>query len=259
MEEIKISLIQSDLVWENPAENMKKFENNFSDLKGKTDIVLLPEMFTTGFSMNPRPIAEAMDGQTVSWIIKQSAHNNFAIGGSVIITENGKYFNRFIFAEPSGLIHYYDKHHLFTITGEHNEYTAGNTRTIVKYKGFRFFLQICYDLRFPVWMRNKNDYDVMLLVANWPERRNDAWKKLLYARAMENQCYVAAVNRVGNDGKQISHSGDSMIIDYAGREMAFAKPFAEEIITCTINLGLLNDAKEKFPAWKDADDFIIKI
>ncbi len=258
MEEIKISLIQSDLVWENPAENMKKFEAKFSDLKGKTDIVLLPEMFTTGFSMNPRPIAETMKGNTVAWIKKQSTENNFAIGGSVIITENGKYFNRFVFAEPSGLIHYYDKHHLFSITGENNEYTPGNTRTIIKYKGFRFFLQICYDLRFPVWMRNKNDYDVMLLVANWPERRNDAWKKLLYARAMENQCYIAAVNRVGNDGKNIFHTGDSMILDYAGREMAVAKPNAEEILTCTFNLDLLKDSKEKFPAWKDADDFEIK-
>jgi predicted amidohydrolase len=258
MEEIKISLIQSDLVWENPAENRKKFETKFSDLKGKTDIVLLPEMFTTGFSMNPRPIAETMNGNTVAWFKKQSAHNNFVIAGSVIITENGKYFNRFIFAEPTGLIHYYDKHHLFTITGEHYEYTAGNTRTIIKYKGFRLFLQICYDLRFPVWMRNKNDYDVMLLVANWPERRNDAWKKLLYARAMENQCYIAAVNRVGNDGNGISHTGDSMILDYAGRELAVSKPNVEEILSARFSMALLNDSKDKFPAWKDADEFEIK-
>lgn len=258
MNEIKISLVQSDLVWETPIENLKKFEKKISDLKGKTDIVLIPEMFTTGFSMNPQPIAETMNGQTIAWIKKQASENNFAIGGSVIITENSKYFNRFIFAEPSGLIHYYDKHHLFSITGEHNEYTAGNIRKIIKYKGFRFLLQICYDLRFPVWMRNKNDYDAILLVANWPERRNEAWKQLLIARAMENQCYIAAVNRVGNDGNNISHTGDSMILDYAGRELVVAKPFVEEIISGTFSIDMLNDSKEKFPAWKDADEFEIK-
>ena len=172
--------------------------------------------------------------------------------------ENNNFYNRFIFAEPNGLIRYYDKRHLFSITGENNEYTAGNARTIIKYKGFKFLLQICYDLRFPVWMRNKNDYDAILLVANWPERRKEAWKQLLIARAMENQCYIAAVNRVGNDANNISHSGDSMILDYAGRILISAKPFREEIINYKFNLNNLNDAKEKFPSWKDADEFRIK-
>lgn len=259
MSKIRISLIQSNLVWENIAQNIKNFEIKINELKGKTDIVLLPEMFTTGFSMNPKQLAQTMTGDTVSWMKKQSAENDFAIGGSLIITENNKYYNRFIFVEPSGLIHYYDKHHLFSITGENNDYTAGNARTIIKYKGFRFLLQICYDLRFPVFMRNKNDYDAILLVANWPERRNEAWKQLLIARAMENQCYIAAVNRVGNDGNNISHTGDSMILDYAGRILVSAKPFNEEVINSEFNIENLKDALEKFSAWKDADEFKLSL
>ncbi|PIX32536.1 MAG: amidohydrolase [Bacteroidetes bacterium CG_4_8_14_3_um_filter_31_14] len=255
---LKISLIQSNLAWENPDKNLQMFEKKITEIKRESDIVLLPEMFTTGFSMNPKPLAETMDGKTVLWIKKQANENNFALGGSVIIKDNNNFYNRFIFVEPNGLIRYYDKHHLFSITGENNEYTAGNARTIIKYKGFKFLLQICYDLRFPVWMRNKNDYDAILLVANWPERRKEAWKQLLIARAMENQCYIAAVNRVGNDANNISHSGDSMILDYAGRILISAKPFREEIINYEFNLNNLNDAKEKFPSWKDSDEFEIK-
>ncbi|PIV58682.1 MAG: amidohydrolase [Bacteroidetes bacterium CG02_land_8_20_14_3_00_31_25] len=255
---LKISLIQSNLAWENPDKNLQMFEKKITEIKRESDIVLLPEMFTTGFSMNPKPLAETMDGKTVLWIKKQANENNFALGGSVIIKDNNNFYNRFIFVEPNGLIRYYDKHHLFSITGENNEYTAGNARTIIKYKGFKFLLQICYDLRFPVWMRNKNDYDAILLVANWPERRKEAWKQLLIARAMENQCYIAAVNRVGNDGNNISHTGDSMILDYAGRILISAKPFREEIINYEFNLNNLNDAKEKFPSWKDSDEFEIK-
>ncbi|NCO54943.1 MAG: nitrilase family protein, partial [Bacteroidetes bacterium] len=155
---LKISLIQSNLAWENPDKNLQMFEKKITEIKRESDIVLLPEMFTTGFSMNPKPLAETMDGKTVLWIKKQANENNFALGGSVIIKDNNNFYNRFIFVEPNGLIRYYDKHHLFSITGENNEYTAGNARTIIKYKGFKFLLQICYDLRFPVWMRNKNDY-----------------------------------------------------------------------------------------------------
>ena len=257
MNTITVSLVQSDIIWEKPVENLRKFEKIFSVLKGKTNLVLLPEMFTTGFSMNAEQLAETMDGNSVLWMKQQAAENSFAIAGSVIISESGKYFNRCIFAEPSGLIHYYNKHHLFSIIGEDKKYSSGNTRTIVKYKGFRFFLQICYDLRFPVWMRNKNNYDVLLLVANWPKRRNDAWKKLLFARAMENQCYIVAVNRVGIDGRNYNHSGDSIIIDYAGRKIISAKSFVEEIITTTLSMTKLVNSKEKFPAWKDADEFEI--
>lgn len=258
MNTIKVSLIQSDLAWENPEQNLKNFDLKISDLKGKTDVLLLPEMFTTGFSMNPKQLAQTMDGQTIIWLKNKANENNFAICCSVIIKENNKYFNRFIFTEPNGKIHYYDKRHLFSITGENNDYTAGNERIIINYKGFRFLLQICYDLRFPVFMRNKNDYDAILLVANWPERRNEAWKQLLIARAMENQCYIAAVNRVGNDGNNISHTGDSMILDYAGRIIVSAKPFNEEIISSEFNLAHLKDALEKFSAWKDADEFELK-
>jgi len=259
MSKIKVSLIQSNIFWENPSKNLINFEEKIVSLKGKSDIVLLPEMFTTGFTMNPKPFAEPMSGTTVSWMLKHSAVNNFAIGGSVVISENNKFYNRFIFVEPNGNIKFYNKHHLFSITGENKEYTAGNKRVIVNYNGFRLLLQVCYDLRFPVSMRNKNDYDAILLVANWPERRNDAWKKLLYARAMENQCYIAAVNRVGEDKNKVTHSGDSMILDYAGRELTVAKPFAEEIINSTFDIKLLEDAKTKFPAWKDSDNFDIKM
>lgn len=258
MNKIKVTLVQSSLVWENPEQNLKKIEKKINELKGKTDLVLLPEMFTTGFSMNPKNLAQTMDGSTITWLKNKAKENNYAICCSVIITENSKYFNRFIFTEPGGKIHFYNKRHLFSITGENNEYTDGKERVIVNYKGFRFLLQICYDLRFPVFMRNKNDYDAILLVANWPERRNEAWKQLLVARAMENQCYIAAVNRVGNDGNNISHTGDSMILDYAGRILVLAKPFIEEIISSEFILENLKDSLEKFPAWKDADQFEIK-
>lgn len=257
MDSIAISLVQSDLVWENPAQNLKKFETIVQSLKGKTDIVLLPEMFSTGFSMNPLRLAETMEGETVQWIKRVSTENNVAIGGSVIIKENDKCFNRFIFSEPSGKLNFYDKRHLFRMGGEHERFSFGNERKIIEYKGFRFLLQVCYDLRFPVWMRNRNDYDAILLVANWPEPRSDAWKKLLLARAIENQCFVAAVNRVGVDGRGNNHSGDSMIIDYKGNEMAIGTKCKEEIITALFSRDDLNDFREKFPAWMDADDFVI--
>jgi len=255
MESITISLVQSDLAWENPGLNLKKFENVIRTLKDKTDLVLLPEMFSTGFSMNPQKLAETMEGETVQWIKRVSLENNVAIGGSVIIKENEKCFNRFIFAESQGNINYYDKRHLFRMAGEHERFALGNERTIVEYKGFSFLLQVCYDLRFPVWMRNRSDYDGILLVANWPGARSDAWKKLIFARAIENQCYVAAVNRVGIDGRGNDHSGDSMIIDFKGNAMAVATKNNEEIISVTLSKNELNDFKAKFPAWMDADDY----
>ena len=257
MNSIAISLIQSDLVWENPAQNLKKFETIVQSLKGKTDIVLLPEMFSTGFSMNPQKLAEPMDGPSVNWVKQMALDNQLAVAGSLIISENGNCYNRLIFADPAGNIQFYDKRHLFRMGGEQERFSSGNERKIIEYKGFRFLLQVCYDLRFPVWMRNRNDYDAILLVANWPEPRSDAWKKMLYARAIENQCFVTAVNRVGVDGRGNHHSGDSMIIDYKGSEMAMGTKCKEEIVTALLSINDLNDFREKFPAWMDSDDFSI--
>jgi predicted amidohydrolase len=255
MDSITVSLVQAYIAWENPTQNLKKFEEIIQDLQGKTDLVLLPEMFSTGFSMNPQKLAEKMDGLTVGWMKRIASKNSLAIGGSLIISENGKCFNRFVFAEPSGKLHLYDKRHLFRMAGEDKRFAFGNKRKIVVYKGFRFLLQICYDLRFPVWMRNRNDYDVMLLVANWPEPRNDAWKKLIFARAIENQCYVTAVNRVGVDGINNYYSGDSTIIDFMGKEIVTAQKNIEEVITAKLSKNSITDFRAKFPVWMDADNF----
>jgi omega-amidase len=257
MESITVSLIQSSIVWENPKQNHIHFAKLINSLKGKTDLVLLPETFSTGFSMDPQKLAESMSGPSVSLMKKLANENQFALGGSIIITENENCYNRFVFVEPNGNMQFYDKRHLFRMAGEHEQFSSGNQRKIIEYKGFRFLLQVCYDLRFPVFMRNRNDYDVILLVANWPGARSDVWKKLLYSRAIENQCYVVAANRIGVDGKDNDHSGDSMIIDFKGNELVIAAKNSEEIISATLSKQILSDFKAKFPAWIDADDFTI--
>lgn len=257
MDSISISLIQSDIIWENPKQNRIKLGAFINTLKGKTDLVILPEMFTTGFSMNPQELAETMDGDSLIWMKQMALDNQFAIAGSLIISDNGNCYNRFVFMDPLGNVQFYDKRHLFRMAGEHERFALGNQRKIIEYKGFRFLLQVCYDLRFPVWMRNRNDYDAILLVANWPAARCDVWKKLLYARAIENQCYVIASNRIGVDGMKIDYSGDSMIVDFKGCELAVAARNTEEVKTETLSKQLLSDFKAKFPAWMDADEFII--
>ncbi|HDP75333.1 MAG TPA: amidohydrolase [Bacteroidales bacterium] len=254
---MKVAVIQSRLYWELPEKNLEQFEQKLSAVEPDTRLVLLPEMFTTGFSMRPAALAERYPGRTVEWIKYMAKKHGFAIAGSHIAETNGKYFNRMVLAYPNGEVATYDKRHLFRMAKEDQHYTAGMQRVIVNYEGWQIMLAVCYDLRFPVWLRNLNDYDLMILVANFPERRRHAWNSLLVARAIENQAYVAACNRVGADGNQINHTGDSQIIDPMGQIMAKANPNAEEIIYSTLDLNYLNSVRESFPVHLDADNFEI--
>lgn len=254
---ITISAIQADLVWENKAANLQKFEA-LAETIPFTDLIVLPEMFSTGFSMNGSILAETMDGITVEWMKKLAAKKNAAICGSVIIANQGHFFNRFIFAEPNGKLSHYDKRHLFTMGNESDFYTAGNQRIIISYRGFRILPLICYDLRFPVWSRNQNDYDLLIYTANWPAPRRHAWKTLLQARAIENQSYLIAVNRTGEDANGIRYCGDSLIIDAKGKITAQLPDNHEGVITETFSLESLQQFRKKFPVLNDADVFSIR-
>lgn len=260
MSTLTISTIQSNLDWENKAANLAMFEKKIRSIQEDTEIVVLPEMFSTGFSMNPQPLAETINGETVKWMKKVAAENNIILTGSVIIEENGHFFNRLIWMLPNGQHGHYDKRHRFAYAGENDKYTAGTKRLIASVKGWKINLLVCYDLRFPVWSRQQiheePEYDVLIYVANWPERRSIAWKTLLVARAIENQCYVVGVNRVGNDGNNIYHSGDSMIVDPLG-EILYHCNDEEDIFTIALDKTHLQNVREKFPFWKDADRFKI--
>ncbi len=261
MTELLITTIQTKLNWEDKAANLQMLEEKINGIKERTEIVVLPEMFSTGFSMKPEQFAETMEGETVEWMKKISAAKNLILTGSVIIEEKGNYYNRLIWMLPNGQYGVYDKRHRFAYAGEDEHYTAGNKRLIASVKGWKINLQVCYDLRFPVWARQQpqNDepeYDILIYVANWPERRSNAWKTLLQARAIENQCYVIGVNRVGNDGNDIYHSGDSMIIDPLG-EILYTKKDDEDIFIIGLNSEHLETVRKKLPFLKDADGFMI--
>ena len=258
---LTFTLIQTNLQWEDKAANLQMLEAKINSIQ-KTEVVVLPEMFSTGFSMKPEQFAETMEGPTVEWMKKISIQHKIILTGSLMIKDNDHYFNRLIWMLPNGSLGYYDKRHCFAFAGEDEHYTAGNKRLIAQVKGWKINLQICYDLRFPVWARqeqNENgsaEYDVLLYVANWPERRNHAWKTLLTARAIENQSYVIGVNKVGNDGNEIYHSGDSMVIDPLG-EILYQKQHEEDVFTITLEKEKLEQIRNKFPFWKDADRFRI--
>jgi omega-amidase len=270
MSTLTITTIQSHLHWQDKAANLKMFEEKIDGIKEKTEIVVLPEMFSTGFVIQPDALAETMDDETVQWMKRVSAKKKIILTGSVIIKETNqaadsvptRYYNRLIWMLPNGEYGYYDKRHRFAFAGENENYTAGSKRLIASVKGWKINLLVCYDLRFPVWSRQSPDaedqpeFDVLIYVANWPERRNHAWKTLLQARAIENQSYVVGVNRVGKDGSDLYHSGDSMIVDPLG-EVLYHKKDAEDIFTITIDKAHLQNVREKFPFWKDADDFTI--
>ena len=273
MAPLTITTLQTNLVWENKNANLQLLGKKINGLQEKTEIVVLPEMFSTGFSMQPKLFAETMEGETVQWMKEISADNKIILTGSLIIKENEQYYNRLIWMLPNGEFGYYDKRHLFGFAEEDKHYTAGNKRLIASVKGWKINLQICYDLRFPVWARNRitpidpsmaeelqtspnarPEFDVLLYVANWPERRSHAWKTLLCARAIENQCYVVGVNRVGMDGNNVSHSGNSLVIDPLG-EVLYHMADEEDIFTITLQKEWLNDIRRKYPFWKDADEF----
>jgi omega-amidase len=265
MSTLTVTTIQSELHWEDKQANLAMFEKKIMGIAEKTEVVILPEMFSTGFSMKPETMAEKMDGPTVAWMKQIAAQKRIILTGSVIIEDEGHYFNRLIWMLPNGQYGFYDKRHLFAYANEHEHYMPGNKRLIASVKGWRVLLIVCYDLRFPVWCRQmppsteggEELYDLMICVANWPERRNHAWKTLLQARAIENQCYVAGVNRVGNDGNNIFHSGDSMIVSPMG-EVLYTKANTEDIYTLTLQKNTLDEVRTKLPFLEDADDFIIQ-
>lgn len=260
MSSLTVTLIQSQLHWEDSRANLAMFERKVMGIAERTELVVLPEMFSTGFSMRPKKLAESMDGNTVNWMKNIARGKKIILTGSVIIEENGHYFNRLLWVLPDGTLGHYDKRHRFAFAGEDKEYTPGNRRLIASVKGWKINLQVCYDLRFPAWARQQSgevpEYDVLLYVANWPGRRSHAWKTLLTARAIENQCYVIGVNRVGKDGNGIDHCGDSLVIDGLGNAL-YHKTDGEDIHTITLQKEPLEEIRQKFPFWKDADHFKI--
>jgi predicted amidohydrolase len=258
MSSLTISTIQSDLFWEDKEANLGMFEKKIRAISEKTEIIILPEMFSTGFSMNAEKFAEKMDGRTISWMKDISKEKRAIITGSLIIEEENKFYNRLVWMMPNGNFGYYDKRHLFAYAEEDKYYTCGNKRLIASVNGWKINLQICYDLRFPVWARQQSDaeYDLLIYVANWPSRRSQAWKALLQARAIENQCYVIGVNRVGKDGNDILYSGDSLIIDPLGETIHDMKD-EDTVFGFTLEKQKLNEIRTKFPFLRDADDFSI--
>ncbi|HRP90201.1 MAG TPA: nitrilase family protein [Edaphocola sp.] len=263
MKDLTVTCIQTELIWENKEANLKKFETLFQQIPPEGQVVILPEMFSTAFSMSPAPLAETMEGETLNWLKFHSKKLRKIITGSIIIEENGHYLNRLIWMQPDGNFYYYDKRHLFGFAGEDNKYTAGKQKVIVQVNGWKINLQICYDLRFPVWARQtphsygeEPSYDVLLYVANWPERRIKAWDTLLAARAIENQCYVVGVNRIGMDANDIYHDGSSSILDPWGATIWNCKN-EEAVFTYTLSAAQLLEARKKFPFLKDGDRFII--
>ncbi|MDP4283097.1 MAG: amidohydrolase [Bacteroidota bacterium] len=261
MSSLTITLIQPNLFWEDKKANLEMLQKKIESISEKTEVVILPEMFSTGFSMKPEMFAETMDGNTVQWMKKNSAERKIIITGSLIIEDEENYFNRLVWVLPNGETGYYDKRHLFAFGDEHSHYKAGNKKLIASVKGWKINLQICYDLRFPVWTRqspgkSETQYDLLINVANWPEKRSTAWKTLLQARAIENQCYVAGVNRVGEDGNKIYYNGESMIIDPLG-EIIYIKNKEEDIFTYTLQKEKVNEVRKQFPFQEDADSFII--
>ena len=258
MQDLSITFIQSDLHWENPAANLAMFEEKIWQIKNPTDLIILPEMFTTGFTMNAANVAEHMNMNAFKWMKQMAAQTKAVVTGSVIIKEKDQYYNRLIWMQPDGNFVVYDKRHLFRMAEENQVYTGGNSKVICELKGWKILPLVCYDLRFPVWSRNKNnEYDLLIYVANWPEARRLPWNTLLQARAIENLSYVAGVNRVGEDGKGISYSGDSTVISPKG-EILYHSKDKEEIHTQILNLEALKNFREKFPAYLDADEFEIK-
>ena len=248
-----MTLIQADLAWEDIDANINRFDKKINSIREETDLVVLPEMFSTGFSMNAEALAQEMDGSAVQWLRSKSEKINIDIVGSLMIREEGGYYNRLIWAKPDGAMFIYDKRHLFRFAGEEKVYRGGKKNITVELKGWKIRPFICYDLRFPVWTRNlNNQYDIALFIANWPAKRSLPWKTLLMARAIENQCYVVGVNRVGTDGKGFPYKGDSAIIDPKGKRL-FSKSGEESIFSGELSRKTLKKTRELFPAWVDAD------
>ena len=258
MQHLKIALIQADLIWQNAEQNRINFSKKINAISEPVDLIVLPEMFTTGFSMQPQKIAEYMIGDTVEWMQKIASKKNTAIAGSVIISENNKYYNRFLFIHPCGKIEYYNKRHLFTLAGEHTVYTQGEVKMIIEYKGWKICPLVCYDLRFPVWARNVEEYDLLMYVANWPKPRISAWDTLLKARSIENMCYTIGVNRVGKDENNLEYPGHCAIYNCLGEEVVKAIPNKEETIIAILEKNHISETRNKLNFLSDKDTFKIK-
>ena len=265
VQDLRISLVQGDTRWHDPAGNRTYYGDLLSPLAGRTDLVVLPETFTSGFSNEAIAQAEDMHGPTVAWMRQQAAQLDAAVTGSVQLREGEAVYNRLLFATPDGEVQQYDKRHLFRYGGEHERYAAGRERLSVQWKGWRINPQVCYDLRFPVFCRNRYDveragqldFDLQLFVANWPSARAYAWKTLLRARAIENLCFVAAVNRVGVDGNDLHYAGDSAVIDFLGQAQVEVRE-VEQVVTTTLSAGALAAHRARFPAMLDADAFVLE-
>jgi len=252
---LDIVIIQANLIWENPSINRSHFVKAIDTLKKKPDVIILPEMFTSGFSMNANKFAETMDGETINWLKETASNHNLAIAGSLAIKEGSQFYNRFVFVEPSGKISHYDKRHTFTLAKEGEVFTSGNNKIIIDYKDWRICPMICYDLRFPVWARNTEDYDVLIYVANWPKPRISAWDALLKARAIENMCYCIGVNRVGADAKGYEYPGHSTVYDVLGNRMTNLMVNKEAIHTITLYKKPLQKYRKALGFLNDRDTF----
>lgn len=250
--------LQADLVWENPEQNLTFFEGVINALPSETDLVVLPEMFTTGFTMQPENVAETMKGNAVSWVKRIAKKNNIAITGSLVIKEDNKYFNRLVFVHPSGKTETYDKRHSFTLAGEDKVYTSGYKKLIIDYKGWKICPLICYDLRFPVWARNTENYDLLIYMANWPVKRIKAWDMLLKARAIENMSYTIGLNRTGKDGNAYEYSGNSLIVDFLGEELSALPKNEVGIVKATLIKTDQEKVRVKLGFLNDMDSFIIQ-
>lgn len=253
---MKITILQRNIEWANPKMNVARADEAINRLPD-ADLFVLPEMFSTGFCTNPEGVAESADSETLHWMKRKAAERNCAMAGSVAVCEDGKYYNRFYFVHPEGMVQQYDKKHLFTFAGEDKRFTAGTERVIVNFRGVRILLEVCYDLRFPVWARNRGDYDMILYVASWPTPRVEAWSALLRARAIENQCYVAGVNRMGTD-PACEYCGGSVVLDPYGKTIAECEWSKESEASAEIDMAILEAFRQKFPVLNDADDFELK-
>lgn len=265
MNTLSISAIQTDIIWENPEANMLQIDALLKTIQNPTDVILLPEMFTTGFTTNVQKVAETMDGHTIKWMQQKAKETSAVMAGSIIMRNGNNFLNRFLWVEPNGKVAYYDKRHLFRIGNEHLTYTNGQNKTIVTYKNWKICLLVCYDLRFPVWSKNtikpdgEFEYDIMIYVANWPDKRDYVWQTLLNARAIENQSYAIGVNRTGTDGNKVNHIGNSQIIDFKGNIIQTASTGNTDIIHAMLDKPALDSFRNYFQVSRDWDKFQIQL
>lgn len=256
---LTVTAVQSNLLWEDKKRNFDQLEQQLISIDSSTDLIVLPEMFTTGFTMNPKPFAEPMDGQTIEWMKRQAQNKKAAILGSSIIEEDNAYFNRLLFVTEEAKVFYYDKRHTFTLAGENLMYNTGQNDGIVHFKGWKICLRICYDLRFPVWSRNTSDYDLLIYTANWPDKRINAWDTLLQARAIENMSYCIGVNRVGKDGSNLVYPGHTTIVDYMGICQGVTKENQPDTTTVSLDKEAMHLARKKLNFLNDRDLFSLQL